>query len=137
MNIEGYSIPENLLYTAEHDWLRIENDKKTIIGITDYAAKTLHDIVYVDLPVIDSKVEHLSPFGSIESVKAVSDLYSPITGIISKLNDDLKTNPEIVSQSPYDKGWMLEVVPSSLETESKSLLTPQSYADLIKDLTKK
>ena len=78
-----------------------------------------------------------SPFGSIESVKAVSDLYSPITGIISKLNDDLKTNPEIVSQSPYDKGWMLEVVPSSLETESKSLLTPQSYADLIKDLTKK
>ena len=91
MDIEGYSIPENLLYTAEHDWIRIENDKKTIIGITDYAAKTLHDIVYVDLPGIDSKVEHLSPFGSIESVKAVSDLYSPITGIISNLNDDLKT----------------------------------------------
>ena len=137
MDIEGYSIPENLLYTSEHDWVRIENDKKAIIGITDYAAKTLHDIVYVDLPVIDSKVEYMSPFGSVESVKAVSDLYSPITGIISKLNVDLKTNPEIVSQSPYDKGWMIEVIPSSFEAESKSLLTTKSYGDLIKTLTKK
>lgn len=137
MEFEGYLIPEDLLYTHEHDWLRMDENSNGVVGITDYATKTLNEVVYVDMPSISSDVMHMAPFGSVESVKAVSDLYSPLTGKISKVNDLLRTNPELISQSPYDKGWIIEISPSSRDSEIKALLSPQEYADVIKQLAKK
>ena len=130
-------IPEDLLYTHEHDWLRMDENSNGVVGITDYATKTLNEVVYVDMPGISSDVTHMAPFGSVESVKAISDLYSPLTGKISKVNDLLRTNPELISQSPYDKGWIIEISPSSGDSEIKTLLCPQEYADVIKQLANK
>lgn len=118
-------IPSNLLYTEEHEWVRVEG-KKARVGITDYAQDQLGDVVYVELPEPGTRIEKGKPFGVVESVKSVSDLYAPVTGTVLRVNESLVDEPEKVNQSPYDEGWMLEVELEDPE-ELEDLLSPQAY----------
>lgn len=101
--------PENLKYSEEHEWVRVEPDGAAVIGITDFAAESLGDVVFVELPEVGSALTQFEKMGEIESVKAVSDLYSPVSGTITERNDSVIDAPELVNDSPYDSGWMLRV----------------------------
>ena len=136
MEVHGYQIPEGLSYTKEHEWARQEG-QVVRIGVTDYAAKTLNDVVYVSSPKPNSKVEHLKSMGTVESIKAVSEVYSPISGTVTKVNAQLETHPELVNKSPYEEGWLVEVVPSNFAAESKALLDASGYAQYLNALLAK
>lgn len=101
--------PEDLKYSEEHEWVRLEADGSVVVGITDFAAESLGDVVFVELPEVGSKLTQFEKMGEIESVKAVSDLYSPVSGTIAERNDSVIDSPELVNDSPYDSGWMLRV----------------------------
>ena len=101
--------PENLKYSEEHEWVRVEPDGAAVVGITDFAAESLGDVVFVELPEVGSALTQFEKMGEIESVKAVSDLYSPVSGTITERNDSVIDAPELVNDSPYDSGWMLRV----------------------------
>ena len=101
--------PENLKYSQEHEWVRMESDGVAVVGITEFAAESLGDVVFVELPALGDTLEQFEKMGEIESVKAVSDLYSPVSGTVSQRNDELLDAPELVNDSPYDSGWMLHV----------------------------
>lgn len=124
------NIPSDLLYTKDHEWVRIADDIATI-GITDYAQGELGDVVYLELPAVGDEVRQGKAFGTIEAVKAVSDLYSAVSGKIEEVNAALADTPELVNQDPYGKGWMIKIKVSNLEAEKKSLLTPEAYGALI------
>ncbi|MBM3324197.1 MAG: glycine cleavage system protein GcvH [Calditrichaeota bacterium] len=124
------NIPPNLLYTKDHEWVKIESDLCTV-GITDYAQGELGDIVYLQLPATASHVEQGKPFGTIEAVKAVSDLYAPLSGTVEEINDALLASPELANQDPYGKGWMIKIRLSKLEVERKNLLDAEAYKALI------
>ena len=130
---EEYVVPESLYYTKEHEWLKIEDDTATM-GITDYAQKSLHEIVFVDLPEIKKKVRQMEPIGTVESVKAVSEIYTPISGEIIEVNKELNEKPELVNQDPYGKGWIAKIRLENLDNEIKNLLTPQQYREFLKTL---
>lgn len=127
MDVQGYHVPEDLMYTKEHEWAK-ETAGIVRIGITDYAAKTLNDVVYVTSPKASSKVEQMKPMGTVESIKAVSEVYSPITGTVTKVNGELDSHPELVNKSPYGEGWLVEVKPTNFAFESKSLMDAAAYA---------
>lgn len=101
--------PEDLKYSEEHEWVRMESDGSAVVGITDFAAESLGDVVFVELPEAGSELVQFEKMGEIESVKAVSDLYSPVSGTITERNDAVIDSPELVNDSPYDSGWMLRV----------------------------
>ena len=101
--------PENLKYSEEHEWVRVEPDGAAVVGITDFAAESLGDVVFVELPEGGSPLTQFEKMGERESVKAVSDLYSPVSGTITERNDSVIDAPELVNESPYDSGWMLRV----------------------------
>lgn len=101
--------PEDLKYSEEHEWVRTESDGVVVVGITDFAAESLGDVVFVELPEVGAALTQFEKMGEIESVKAVSDLYSPISGTITDRNDSVIDSPELVNDSPYDSGWMLRV----------------------------
>jgi len=122
-------ILENLKYTKTHEWVRVENNIATC-GITDYAQSELSDIVFIELSPVGYTVEKEKPFGTIEAVKAVTDLYSPVTGRIIEMNTDLSSSPEIVNNDPYGDGWMVKIEMSNPE-ELDTLLTPKEYEELI------
>jgi len=130
---EEFVVPENLYYTKEHEWLKIEDDTATM-GITDYAQKSLHEIVFVDLPEIKRKVRQMEPIGTVESVKAVSEIYTPISGEIMEVNKELNEKPELVNQDPYGKGWIAKIHYENLVNELKNLMTPQEYKEYLKTL---
>ena len=127
MKVKEYDIPEDLRYTKEHEWARAQADIVTI-GITDYAAKTLNDVVYVSLPRAGESLKQFGSFGTVESIKAVSELYSPCTGVVSRVNVELNTRPELTNQSPYGEGWLLELKPQNFDEEKKNLLSSSEYA---------
>ena len=122
-------IPKELLYTEEHEWVLIEDDVATI-GITDYAQGELGDIVFVELPSVNDEVKQADSFGTIEAVKAVSDLYSPLTGTIVEVNDMLADQPELINSKPYDDGWMIKIKFSD-KSETDDLFSPDGYKNLI------
>lgn len=130
LEVQGYDVPEGLMYTKEHEWAKLEG-QVVRVGITDYAAKTLNDVVYVTPPKMSSKVEQSKSMGTVESIKAVSEIYSPVSGIVSNINARLDTHPELVNKSPYGEGWLVEVAPSRLDGERKSLLDAKGYADYL------
>ena len=130
---EEYIVPENLYYTKEHEWLKVEGDT-VIMGITDYAQKSLHEIVFMDLPEVGRKVKQMESIGTVESVKAVSEIYTPISGEIIEVNTELNEKPELVNQDPYGKGWIAKIQPENLEKELKNLMTPQQYKEHLKTL---
>lgn len=122
-------IPEDLKYTKEHEWAKIEGDIATI-GITDFAQSELSDIVYVELPAIGTMIEQMQPFGSIEAVKTVADLYAPLTGEVIEVNEELETNPGIINEDPYGLGWMIKIRITNPE-EIQNLLSAEEYKKLI------
>lgn len=127
MDFQGYHIPDDLLYTKEHEWAKAEGGSIRV-GITDYAAKTLNDVVYVTSPKVGVKVEQMKSMGTVESIKAVSEIYSPVSGSVSKVNTALDIHPELVNKSPYGEGWLIVVEPSNFSADRKSLLDAEAYA---------
>ncbi len=122
-------IPPDLRYTKEHEWIRAEDGVGTV-GITDYAQGQLGDIVYVDLPETGKQLSQLAVFGEIESVKAVSELYSPVTGEVIEANQALADKPELINDSPYGNGWIMRVRLAD-ESEVDKLLTAEQYGEYI------
>jgi len=118
-------IEKDLLYTEEHEWIRTENNTATV-GITDYAQGELGDIVFIELPEVGTATKQMEPFGTIEAVKAVSDLYSPLSGEVVEVNSLLEQQPELINQDPYGEGWMIKIKLSD-PTELESLLSPDEY----------
>jgi len=123
------SVPEDLRYTKEHEWLKPAGDGLAIIGITDYAQQSLGDIVFVELPKSGSKFAAGATFGVVESVKAASDLYMPVAGEVVEVNSALESMPEMVNQVPYAGGWMLKIKVTEPSSISK-LLDAAAYAKL-------
>jgi len=133
MKIGGYEIPEGLYYSKEHEWVLIKGDR-VIVGITDYAQKALHEIVYVELPLVGSKVKQMRTMGTVESVKAVSEIFAPISGKVVETNQNLVENPELLNGHPYTDGWIAKIQPTNLDRELKSLMNAQEYAEYISKL---
>ncbi len=101
--------PDDLKYTKEHEWLRVESETTVVVGITEYAADELGDVVFVELPDVGAEVTAMSVFGEIESVKAVSELYSPVSGTVVERNEELDDTPELVNDLAYGEGWMIKI----------------------------
>ena len=120
-------VPKDLKYTQEHEWIRIDG-KKAVVGITEFAQEQLGDIVFVELPKVGSEIEQASPFGVVESVKTVSDLYAPVSGKVTAVNKNLETNPEKVNSEPYGGGWVVEIELSN-EKDIESLLDADAYTE--------
>ncbi len=123
------NFPEDLKYTSEHEWVRIEGDVATV-GITDYAQDQLGDIVFVELPEEGETIEKGDTFGVVESTKSVSDLYVPVSGAVLESNDPLLDTPEIINEDPYGEGWMIRIKVSD-PTELKELLDAKAYQKMI------
>jgi glycine cleavage system H protein len=123
------NVPTDLKYTREHEWAKQEG-ARVRVGITAYAQDQLGDVVFVELPKVGAKVTAHKPFGVVESVKAVSDLFAPVSGEIVEANADLPNEPETVNQDPYGKGWMIAIAPSS-KGEWDQLLTAAQYEEFL------
>jgi glycine cleavage system H protein len=135
VKVEDYEVPEDLYYHKEYMWARVEGEKVRV-GITDYAQKQLHDVVYVDLPAAGDTITLNEPFGTLESVKAVSDLIAPVTGTIEQINEELDSKPELLNDDPYNEGWLLIVAPSNLEQDLKALMNFDAAVNWHKELAK-
>ena len=114
VKVKDVEVPEGLYYTKDFEWVKVESDKVRI-GITDYAQKQLREIVYVELPAEGDTITLNEPYGTVESVKAVSDLIAPISGAIEQINSDVQGSPELLNEDSYEKGWLLIVKPSNME----------------------
>lgn len=123
------NIPETLKYTREHEWVKIEGEIATV-GITDYAQGELGDIVFVELPDVGKSVGQGKPFGTIEAVKAVSDLFAPLSGEIIEINEALRDTPELINKDPYERGWMIRIKMGA-SAEISTLLDSKGYKELI------
>lgn len=123
------SLPEGLLYSKEHEWIKKEGNKVRI-GITDFAQEELGDIVFVELPEVGDEIDIDESFGSVESVKTVSELYAPVSGKVIEVNEELDDSPELVNESPYEDAWMI-VVELENEADLDNLLTAEQYQEEI------
>jgi glycine cleavage system H protein len=123
------NIPQELRYTKEHEWVLLE-DGTVIVGITDFAQTELGDIVYVELPSVGTSLSATESFGNVESVKSVSDLFAPISGVVADINIRLADNPELLNSDPYGEGWLIRMEPKD-PSEMEHLLAPGEYSDYI------
>ncbi|MGM0580686.1 MAG: glycine cleavage system protein GcvH [Bacteroidota bacterium] len=123
------NIPENLKYTKDHEWVKVEGDE-AYIGITDFAQRELGDIVYVEVESVDEELDEGEVFGTVEAVKTVSDLFMPVGGTVLEFNDSLEDAPESVNEDPYEKGWMIKLKLSDPSSVDK-LLSADDYKELI------
>lgn len=126
---DSMNLPEELLYSEEHEWVKKEGNKVRV-GITEFAQDELGDIVFVELPEVGDTLTADEPFGSVESVKTVSELYAPISGKVVETNEELEDSPELVNESPYEKAWMV-VLEVADESELDNLLSAAKYKELI------
>lgn len=126
-------IKDGLKYTKEHEWVKVEGDVATV-GITDYAQKQLGDVVFVELPQVKTKVEQMKPFGVIEAVKAVSDLFSPISGEVIEVNTQLESQSNLINSDPYGQGWIIKIKVKDPK-ELEALLSPADYRKLVESTT--
>lgn len=136
MKVDEYEVPEDLYYTREHEWARVLEDGTVVMGITDYAQKQLHEIVNVTLPELGARVKQMEPFASVDSVKATSDIYAPVSGEVIEMNEELLDRPELLNEDPYGRGWIAKLRPPSreqLESELANLMDAKRYADYIKE----
>jgi glycine cleavage system H protein len=124
--------PEENLYTKDHEWIHVDGNVGTI-GITDYAQRELGDVVYVDLPETGDTFEASEPFGSVESVKAVSEVFSPVSGEVIEVNQKLEDNPEMVNQSPHQNAWMIKLRISNPD-ELREMLSAEEYEEYLQEL---
>jgi glycine cleavage system H protein len=122
-------VPSDLQYTVEHEWIRRTGDDTVRVGITDFAQSALGDVVFVQLPDVDSEVTAGESFGEVESTKSVSDLYAPITAKVVAVNGDLEGSPDLVNADPYGEGWLLELQadPATIDDALEALLDPEAY----------
>ncbi|QGQ47901.1 glycine cleavage system protein GcvH [Metabacillus sediminilitoris] len=120
--------PKELRYSEEHEWVKVEGEKVRI-GITDFAQSELGDIVFVELPEVGDEIKADEPFGSVESVKTVSELYAPISGKVVEINEDLDDSPEFVNESPYEKAWMIVIEPANV-ADVENLMTAEQYVEM-------
>ena len=123
------NIPENLKYLESHEWAKIEDDGTVTVGISDHAQELLGDIVFVELPQVGSSIEKQADVAVVESVKAASDVYSPVSGEIIATNENLENAPETVNSSPYDDGWFFKIKPTNID-EVSNLLDAEAYKQL-------
>ncbi|MGE5315751.1 MAG: glycine cleavage system protein GcvH [Acidobacteriota bacterium] len=123
------NLPDNIQYTKDHEWIRIEGGIG-VVGITDYAQGELGDIVFVEVPAVGRKLDAGQVFGTVEAVKAVSDLYSPVSGEVVEVNKEIQDTPELVNKEPYERGWMIKVKLEN-EAETAALLDMAAYKNLI------
>ena len=126
-----YEFPTENWYTQEDEWVRVDQDR-VVIGVTDYAQQLLGDVVFLELPAPGDELKQGEPFGVIESVKAVSDLYAPVTGAVLEANTALTDNPEFVNESCYDSGWLLALAPTD-ESEFENLLDARAYRSYVEE----
>ncbi|MBU8906621.1 glycine cleavage system protein GcvH [Desertibacillus haloalkaliphilus] len=125
------NLPKEFKYSEEHEWVKTEGDNVRI-GITDFAQSELGDIVFVELPEVGDEIEADEPFGSVESVKTVSELYAPVSGKVVEINEELDDSPEFVNESPYEKAWMIIVEPSD-KSQVDKLMSADEYEEMIKE----
>lgn len=121
VKVESYEVPEGLYFSKDFEWIKVEGDKIRM-GITDYAQKSLREIVYAELPSVGSEVKQGEPYGTLESVKAVSDLVAAVSGTIQEVNDEVQSKPETLNEDPYTKGWLIVITPSNLQDELANLM---------------
>ena len=121
------SFPDELLYHKEHTWLKMLDDKTALVGISNFAQEQLGEVAYVDLPMAQNRFVADVEFGTVESVKAVNALYMPVSGVVMEINENLATEPSLVNASPYDKGWMLKIVPDP-GADMEHLMTAAEYS---------
>jgi len=126
------NVPSDLKYISSHEWIREEDDGTVTIGITDHAQELLGDVVYVELPDVDSEVALEDEMAVVESVKAASDIFAPLSGTIIAINEDLEDAPELINSSPYDDGWMFKMQPSE-PSELDGLIDAESYQEEIEE----
>mgnify|MGYP001545968177 CR=1 FL=1 len=124
------NIPADLMFTSSHEWVKDEGDDTVTIGITDHAQELLGDLVFVELPDIGDVIETGGEAGVVESVKAASDIYSPVTGEVIEINEDLVDSPELVNEQPYDNGWIYKIKLSN-SSEMDDLLDAEAYSELV------
>ncbi|GAA0499901.1 glycine cleavage system protein GcvH [Salinibacillus aidingensis] len=125
------SLPKDLYYSEEHEWVKVEGNKLRI-GITEFAQSELGDVVFVELPEVGDEVEADEPFGSVESVKTVSELYAPVGGKVVEINEDLDDSPEFVNESPYEKAWMIVIEPDG-EPKLDQLMSAEAYEKMVNE----
>jgi len=135
VDVEGYEIREGLYYSKEWTWIKVE-DNRARIGITDYAQKQMREIVFVELPSAGVEVRRGEPFGTLESVKSVSDLISPLTGKVVEVNTRATESPEVINHDPYGEGWLIVVEPINLSEELKTLMTFEQAVEWYKKIAK-
>jgi glycine cleavage system H protein len=121
VKVEGYEVPEGLYYSKEFSWIKIEGEKVRM-GITDYAQKQLREIVYAELPEAGAELKQNEPYGTVESVKAVSDLVAAVSGTVEEVNSEVQSRPELLNEDPFDRGWLVVVKPANLQAELPSLM---------------
>ena len=121
VKVENFEVPEGLYYSKDFAWAKVEGEKVRM-GITDYAQKQLREIVYAELPEAGAEVKQNEPYGTLESVKAVSDLVAAVSGTVEEVNSEVQSQPEILNEDPYEKGWLVIVNPSNLQAELANLM---------------
>lgn len=124
-------LPEDLKYTREHEWVAVEGSVATV-GITDHAQEQLGDVVFVELPSVGDRVEKADAFGVVESTKAVSDVYAPLSGEVTEVNDDLPDNPELINEDPYGDGWMVKLQIGD-KTDLDDLMSAEEYRKYVEE----
>ena len=122
-------LPQNLKYTKEHEWVKIDGDL-LIVGITDHAQSELGDIIFIEFPDLNQEISKDEPFGTIEAVKAVADLFAPVSGKIIEINQDLENNPELVNSDPYGEGWIVKITDFD-KSQLDALLDSNNYKEII------
>jgi len=127
MMSEEYKILDDLYYTETHEWARRLEDGNVLVGVSDYAQKQLHEIVYVELPEAGGEAKQAEPIGALESVKAVSDLFSPVSGTIVEVNETLLDSPEAINEDPYGEGWIAKIEPKDLDADLAKLMEAEAY----------
>lgn len=127
------TIPANLRYTESHEWVLDNGDGTITVGITDHAQQALGDVVFVELPEVGRELDAGDEFGVIESVKAASDLYAPLSGEVLEVNETLEDAPEIINESPYEDGWIAKLRPADIDAALNSLLDADAYGQLAED----
>lgn len=135
VKVDDFEVAEGLYYSKDWMWVRVE-DGKVRIGITDYAQKQLSEVVFAELPNVGDKAVKGEPLGTVESVKAVSDLIAPVSGKIEEVNAEVSNSPEILNEDPYNKGWLIIVSPTSLEQDLKALMDFKKAVEWHKELAK-
>ncbi|HUV34298.1 MAG TPA: glycine cleavage system protein GcvH [Candidatus Desulfaltia sp.] len=131
---DEYNVLDGLYYTKEHEWAKKLDGNLVAVGVDDYAQKQLHEIVYVELPSVGAEVAMREAIGAVESVKAVSDMYSPVGGKVVEVNDGLLDSPELINDDPYGEGWIAKIEASSLDADLGKLMDAKAYREFLKSL---